>query len=311
MFACLATPSSRRLLDRVIRRPLARSQGASDLSVTAIGCTMQVTSFLYVASKVTWRIVQPENLLILLLAAGVALLFTRWNRLGFGLVALSGVLASSLAFLPVGRWLLAPLENRFPRLVDMPAHVDGVIMLGGMEGPRLPGAHYAKAESYPQGFVVFADLARCYPNARLVFAGGGTLSEGSKFREADAARETLNSMGLDTRRIIFERESRDTLENVVNARTIARPAPGEIWILVTPAFHAPRSVGLFRGQGWEVIADPVDFQTRTGYGDGERSIDFLTNLGQTSVALKEWIGMLANCWLGYSKTCFPSPDAKH
>ena len=272
---------------------------------------MQATSFLYAASKVAWRIAQPGNLLLLLLGVGIALLFTRWKRLGFGLVTLSTGLASCVAFLPVGRWLLAPLENRFPRLTDMPAHVDGVIMLGGMEGLRLPGTHDAKGEHYPQDFVVFATLSRCYPKARLVFAGGGPLNEGGKFREADAARETLNSMGLDTGRIIFERESRDTLENVVNARTIARPAPGEIWILVTPAFHAPRSVGLFRGQGWEVIADPVDFQTRTGYGDGERSIDFLTNLGQTSVALKEWIGMLANCWLGYSKTCFPSPDAKH
>ena len=122
---------------------------------------MQLTSFLYAASKVAWRIVQPGNLLILLLGVGIALLFTRWNRLGFGLMALSGGLASCVAFLPVGRWLLAPLENRFPRLVDMPAHVDGVIMLGGMEGPRLPGTHDAKDEHYPQDFVVFATLSRC------------------------------------------------------------------------------------------------------------------------------------------------------
>ena len=55
---------------------------------------MQATSFLYAASKVAWRIAQPGNLLLLLLGVGIALLFTRWNRLGFGLVTLSTGLAS-------------------------------------------------------------------------------------------------------------------------------------------------------------------------------------------------------------------------
>jgi uncharacterized SAM-binding protein YcdF (DUF218 family) len=270
---------------------------------------MQIPSLLFLASKIFWRIAQPGNLLMLLLGLGFVLLFTRWNRLGLGAIALSLLLVSGIAVFPVGRWLLAPLERRFPLLTDMPARVDGVILLGGVGAPRsAPGRPHRGGEDRNQDFMVFTDLARRYPAAKLVFAGGGPLSQDGAFREADAARQALNSMGLDTSRVTFERESRNTFENVVNARALVHPAPGETWILVTSAFHMPRSVGLFRGQGWEVVPYPVDFQTGAAPGDDSLTVDFARNLDQTSVALKEWIGMLANRWLGHSRSYFPAPD---
>ena len=177
---------------------------------------MQIPSLLYLVSKIFWRVVQPGDLLILLLGLGFILLFTRRNRLGIAVIALSVLLVSSIAVLPIGHWLLAPLERRFPYVTDMPARVDGVIMLGGGGGPQpAPGRHHPGVEDRAQDFVVFADLARRYPGAKLVFAGGGPLSQDGAFREADAAREALNSMGIDTSRVTFERESRNTFENVV------------------------------------------------------------------------------------------------
>jgi uncharacterized SAM-binding protein YcdF (DUF218 family) len=68
--------------------------------------------------------------------------------------------------------------------------------------------------------------------------------------------EMARWMGTDTSRITFVRESRNTLEDALNAKAIVHPTPGEVWILVTSAFHMPRSVGLFRAQGWRVVADP-------------------------------------------------------
>jgi uncharacterized SAM-binding protein YcdF (DUF218 family) len=225
---------------------------------------MQIPSLLYLVSKIFWRIIQPGDLLILLLGLGFVLLFTRRNRLGIAVIALSELLVSSIAVLPIGHWLLVPLERRFPYVTDTPARVDGVIMLGGGGGPRpAPGRHHPGVEGRAQDFVVFADLARRYPGAKLVFAGGGPLSQDGAFREADAAREALNSMGIDTSRVTFERESRNTFENVVNARALVHPAPGEIWVLVTPAFHMPRSVGLFRGQGWAGRSFPIRWTPRS------------------------------------------------
>ena len=264
----------------------------------------------YYLSKAFWLLAQPGNLLTLLVVLGALLLFTRWRRLGRGIVVLVGLLLAIVAILPVGEWVLAPLENRFPQLTQMPAHVDGIIMLGGAASTLLTAErHQPVLNDQAERFLAFADLARRYPEAKLVFSGGGLSLDGGRFREADAAREVLQWMGMDTGRVIFERESRNTFENVADSKALVHPAPGETWILVTSAFHMPRSVGLFRAQGWPVIPDPVDYKTGTGqYGTAGFSIDLTGHLDLLSQAIKEWIGLLANRIMGHSESFFPGPE---
>ena len=243
---------------------------------------------LYFISKGFWLIAQPPHLLILLVCLGMVLFFTRRRHFGLGLGALDALLILIVAVLPVGSWLIAPLENRFPPLTLMPPHVDGVIMLGGNED------------------VAFTDLAQRYPNAKLVFTGGSELANGV-FLKPDAARNGSRWMGIDTSRITFVRESRNTFEDALNAKAIVHPTPGEVWILVTSAFHMPRSVGLFRAQGWRVVANPVDYRTGFRAGKTPPPLDFTWNLTLLSVALKEWIGMCTNWLLGHSESLFPGP----
>ena len=192
---------------------------------------------LYFISKGFWLIAQPPHLLILLVCLGMVLFFTRRRRFGLGLVALDALLILIVAVLPVGSWLIAPLEKRFPPLTLMPPHVDGVIMLGGNQD------------------AAFTNLAQRYPNAKA----------------------------------------------------IVHPTPGEVWILVTSAFHMPRSVGLFRAQGWRVVPDPVDYRTGFLAGKTPPPLQFRWNLTLLSVALKEWFGMCTNWLLGHSESLFPGP----
>jgi uncharacterized SAM-binding protein YcdF (DUF218 family) len=267
-----------------------------------------VAAVLYYLSKAFWLVFQPGNLLVLLLALGSLLSFTRWRRSGRVLVTLVALLMIATAILPVGRWLLEPLEDRFPILTELPAKVDGVIMLGGAVSTVLTDARgQPQVNEHAERFLAFADLARRYPNAKLVFTGGGAMLQGGAFREADASRKVMAWLGMDVDRVIFERESRNTYENVVNSKVLVRPAPGEVWLLVTSAFHMPRAVGIFRAQDWPVVAYPVDYQTGAGPDDPAYSADFLQNLGQSSLAIKEWISLLANQWLGHSDALFPAP----
>ncbi len=244
---------------------------------------------LYFISKGFWLIVQPAHLWILLMVLGTTLLITRWRRLGLGLLSFDALLILVVALLPVGSWLMAPLENRFPPLTQMPMHVDGVIMLGGGKN------------------VEFVDLARRYPKAKLVFAGGKPPLQYGVLHKADAAPNGSLWMGIDTNRITFEPESRNTFEDVVNAKAIVHPTPAETWILVTAAFHMPRSVGLFQAQGWQVVPDPVDYPNSPVCDGAVSNLDFAENYNLLSVALKEWIGMLANRLLGHSESFFPGP----
>jgi uncharacterized SAM-binding protein YcdF (DUF218 family) len=237
---------------------------------------------LYACSKAFWFVVQPVHSLPLLgLLAVVFSLTGRW-RAGLGIGALLALFLLVISLFPVGRWLLSPLENRFSTPRQMPSYVDGIIMLGGSEN------------------IAFADLARRYPKARLVSAGGGPIVPDSTSRNPEGRVPTW--LGIDIGRIIFERKSRNTFEDVVVAKAIILPVADETWILVTNAAHMPRSVGLFRGQGWQVVPYPVDYASSPVYPP---SAGFRQNLDQLSAALKEWIGMFANRVLGHSPEWFP------
>jgi uncharacterized SAM-binding protein YcdF (DUF218 family) len=262
----------------------------------------------YFLSKAFWLVAQPGNFLALLAILGALLLFTRWRRLGRGIIVLLALLMAAIAVLPVGTWILKPLENRFPPLTQLPAHVDGIIVLGGGVSTLLTAERRQPiVNDHAERFIAFADLARRYPEAKLVYSGGGLSLDDGRFREADAAREVLQWLGMDTGRVIFERQSRDTFENVADSKALVHPAPGESWVLVTSAAHMPRAVGLFRAQGWQVIPDPVDYQTGTGQDDGGIDIDFAGHLDLLGAGLKEWIGMLANGLMGHSESYFPGP----
>ena len=58
----------------------------------------------------------------------------------------------------------------------------------------------------------------------------------------------------------MERRSRNTQENAEFSKALAAPKAGERWLLVTSAFHMPRSIGLFRKAGFDVEAYPVDWR---------------------------------------------------
>ena len=263
----------------------------------------------YYLSKAFWLVAQPGNLLVVLLAFGSLLLFSRWRGFGRFLVAVIALASIATTVLPVGQWLLQPLEDRFPPLAALPGKVDGVIMLGGAVSTVLTEARgQPQVNEHAERFIAFADLARRYPNAKLVFAGGGPMLRGGSYREADASREVMIWLGINVSRVVYERGSRNTFENVVNAKALVHPAPGEVWLLVTSAFHMPRAVGVFRAEGWTVIPDPVDYQTGAAADGPAYGAGFLENLGQSSLALKEWVGLLANHWLGHSDSLFPAPQ---
>ena len=70
----------------------------------------------------------------------------------------------------------------------------------------------------------------------------------------------FESLGIAKTRLIMERRSRNTAENAVFSKALVAPKAGERWLLVTSAYHMPRSVGLFRKAGFAVEPYPVDWR---------------------------------------------------
>ena len=120
-------------------------------------------------SKMFWFVGAPTHLLVWMLAAGTIFQQHFFGRFLVGMAALSFLL---LAFLPMGDWAMSRLEDQYRR-GPWPAHVDGVLELGGGINPGVLAARgLPGAETGEGGMVASAELARRYPDARIVFSGG-------------------------------------------------------------------------------------------------------------------------------------------
>ncbi len=158
-----------------------------------------------------------------------------------------------------------------------------------------------------RGLLAGAALAHKYPNARLVFTGGSADIGNKGLTEAPTARALWESLGIPANQIVLENKSRNTWENALFTKALVNPKPGEIWLLVTSAWHMPRSMGIFRKVGFKVTPYPVDYRT---YGD-KRDFQFpylaLDELTMLDNAMHEWIGLAAYHLTGKTDAWFPAP----
>jgi uncharacterized SAM-binding protein YcdF (DUF218 family) len=265
----------------------------------------------FVLSKTIGIMLLPANLLIGIGLFGAILLVSRWATLGRKLLVTSVVLLSICAFSPLGNWLLYPLESRFPPWNAARGAPDGIVVLGGAIAPERSEAHgFAVFTDSADRMIATAELARRYPNARIVFSGGSANLISGDAREADYASAVFESLGVSKERLTMERRSRNTLENAEFSKALAVPKNGERWLLVTSAFHMPRSVGLFRKAGFAVEPYPVDWRM----GGREDLWKFGTNLsgglGRLDLGMREWIGLVAYWISGKTSEFFPGPDPR-
>ncbi len=122
-----------------------------------------------------------------------------------------------------------------------------------------------------------------YPDARIVVSGGnGSLTLEGEGDAVTSAR-LFTALGIDRDRLILETESRDTYENAVLTRQMVGATPDETWILVTSAFHMPRSMALFRQAGFDVVAWPSDYRTAGNETFGVGRDNVLDNLRNVTV----------------------------
>ena len=264
----------------------------------------------FVLSKTLGVMMLPTNLLLGLGLVGVLLLATRFARAGRRLVVACIVLLALCAFSPLGSLLIHPLESRFPQWDAAHGAPDGIIVLGGPIDADLSVEYDQPViRSAPNRIVAAAALARRYPNARVIFTGGSPDLISPDAREADYAGTIFESLGVDKARLTLERRSRNTYENAFFTKQLARPKPGERWLLVTSAYHMPRSVGLFRRDGFPVEPYPVDWHVGPGLRD---ALAFSTiandGLARTDLAVREWIGLLAYWITGRTSAFLPGPD---
>jgi uncharacterized SAM-binding protein YcdF (DUF218 family) len=266
----------------------------------------------FILAKTLGFFAAPSNALITLALIGLVLMRTRFVRTGRRLVVAAAILIAIVGLSPLGNAIILPLENRFPAWDDSPnaarGEPTGIISLGGaLDTVVSPVRHEVGLNEAAERMTALAELARRFPNARIVFSGGSGRLIFKGATEAELAERLFLSFGIAKERITLEDKSRDTDENALFTRDIVKPKPGERWLLVTSAHHMPRAIGVFRAVGFPVEAFPVDYRTR-GPIDMLRAFSTLGDgLRRTDTAAREWVGLVAYRLSGRTTELFPAP----
>ncbi|ODT82796.1 MAG: hypothetical protein ABS76_07000 [Pelagibacterium sp. SCN 64-44] len=261
----------------------------------------------FALSKAFWLFAQPMSLVLLLVLAGIVLLALNRRRGALIALMLAVLVQAGLGYTSLGYLLIAPLEDRFAVPEPPPEQAGAIVMLGGATLAR-PSTARQIAELNDAGdrLTTTLWLAGRYPEAPVLLSGGGGFLAGETESEAETVRRFLLDHGVDAARLVLETESRNTAENAAFTRDMLRGRNGPI-ILVTSAFHMPRSVGLYRAEGIEVVPWPTDYRSTGREGLALDLANPNHNLDTATTALREWLGLLAYSLTGRIPELLPGP----
>ena len=244
----------------------------------------------FFVKKLLVALLLPHTLILILLILSLVLILRR-RRLGRILFVFTIFAFYFLSIRPVADLFLGGLENRFTLPQDIPRGVKHVLVLGGgTRNPRttLPPSSRLTLSSQSRLLEGIRFLSRI-ENGVLILSGGVWKDNRLAVTGAETMQDLALQLGVPAEKILLELQSRDTLDQAKAAKSLLEDNP---FLLVTSAFHMPRSMYLFRKAGLEPIAVPADFrgQREKPYG----LFDLLpspSSLQDTVLASKEYMGL--------------------
>ncbi len=245
-----------------------------------------------ILSKTVWFFLRPETLLVLFFTLPLLLLWRERVEAATNTLFCALCATVALGFFPLGNLLLNPLERAYPVNPDLSPPA-GIIVLGGMEHVAPPHAkNIAQVNDAGERILVTIELANRFPDAKVLFSGGRVVLTPDATNTFSVGPDILRRLGLREERLIVEGHSRTTAENaVLSLERITDQKEGP-WVLVTSAWHMPRSMGAFCAAGWQnLIPYPVDFRGGPVFSEVRWSL--ARNLDALNVGTKEWIGLVA------------------
>ncbi|HOE02756.1 MAG TPA: YdcF family protein [Anaerolineaceae bacterium] len=244
--------------------------------------------FLYPAGLVT--------LLILL-----TLVFWKKRRAAFTFLVLAFFILLLAGNKYVATAFARTLEWRYPPLAENTT-ADVIVVLGGGTEPAIePRAMVelnAAADRVLYGIKLYQEKA-----APMLLLSGGDIDfiGDSPSTPADDMATLMEMLGIPREKMIIQNASLNTQQDAEFSCELIKKNGFKKVILVTSAFHMPRSVALFEKQGCPVIPAPVDFSiTQLSWDNlthpttAEFILDLLPSYSHISTVtktLKEYFGI--------------------
>lgn len=224
------------------------------------------------------------------------ILFTKRQKAGKFLVSVGLCTLAILSYNPIPNYFIARLERQH-HLYTSGIPVEGavqehhpaeyVVVLAGGIGydSKMPITSLLSDLTLIrviEGVLIYREN----PGSKLVLSGG---SGSESYPEAIGMADLAKAIGVDENDIVVESDSRDTKDQ---ARLIKTIVGDKSFILVTSAYHMPRSMALFKKLGMKPIPAPADYLVTKGKIGINSFFPGSGALRKSEIAVHEYLGMV-------------------
>lgn len=245
---------------------------------------------LYIA-KLGYAWLLPPGLFILV---GILCLLVFFTTRKFRYLLLMPILAYLLSIRPVCTALIQPLENAYPQpAIEQCQAADAIVILGGGSVGGVPDVDgVGQITGFPANRILAGVRLHRKLNLPIILSGGQVFAYTGT--EADIEERVIRSLGVQDGNVIKDNKSRNTVENAKFVAGICAKYGYKRVLLVTSAFHMPRSVAIFQRQGVAIIPYPTDYQVSKATAlDAFAFTPSAGELYNASLAIKEYMGIAA------------------
>ncbi|MDO5114741.1 MAG: YdcF family protein [Synergistaceae bacterium] len=247
-------------------------------------------------------IVPPGLFVIILLALAYYARKKKHSEILTGALCLFAAILYIMSTSAGALLITGPLETLYKAELPSEETDAAILVLAGGSSYDDKGSSVQPAPYAMERLYAAVKLAKSRPGQSLLILSGGNVFGANDRSEAEALRDAARAMGYDGRSVI-EKWSRTTAENMSQSAKIIQQRGLNHVIIVTNAFHIPRSMLQAERQ--------MPFVQRYPYPSGRLTdpvirclSSFLPNsvdLNVSCLGIREWVGIAAYKIIGLLK----------
>ena len=233
----------------------------------------------------------PSHLISAVILLGIVLLLTRYKRLGRRLIVIGGVTLLVVGFLPIGNWMIYPLERRYPNWSPKAPPAAIIIIPGSNHADLDPSTPYGRLGERAAMIAIFA---RLYPQVPIYdFVSDADNADSPRPGDGETLGQLVQSFGLSNEQVKIERKPMDLADIVKFCKDRLPHGSSDRWLVVAPAIQMPLLMRKFRREDLPVEAHPIDRRI-TKRRDLYPSISIPGGIASLDIATYEWAKILFN-----------------
>jgi len=228
----------------------------------------------------------PGVFIFVLLISGLVFFVLR-KKIGKILIIAAIIFYYFFSISPVADLVISPLENQYKNKEQRLSDVENIVLLiGGVKKGDLPISSKLGESSLFRTVKAVEIYFQAEHKPTIIISGSDPISSSS--RPAEEIAKFIQSFNVSKENILLEEKSKNSYQS---AKEIKKIIGDESFILITSAYHLPRSVYIFRKMGLDPIPVPADFKAEENYN----ILDFFPdpgNLKKCDLAFHEYFGLL-------------------